>query len=92
MVKIESREKDEFESSIRNYSLLRSFSLVTTEAEDQVKSRLLLDVVVIQSAAFFELLAGEDEALPVWWNVFLVLDLRALVLERPVSFNVFKGV
>ena len=82
-----------FGSSIRNYSLLRSFSLATTEAEDQVKNRLLLDVVVIQSAAFFELLAGEDEALPVWGNVFLVLlDLRALVLERPVSFDVLKSV
>jgi hypothetical protein len=69
------------ESSIRNYSLLSSFSLATTEAENQVESRLLLDVVVTQSAAVFELLAGEDEALLVWGNAFFVLDLSLDVLN-----------
>ena len=44
----------------------------TTEAEDQVESRLFLDVVVGKSTAILELLAGENEALLVWWNAFLV--------------------
>jgi hypothetical protein len=35
----------------------------TTETEDEVKGRLLLDVVVRKSAAILELLPGEDEAL-----------------------------
>jgi len=35
----------------------------TTETEDEVERRLLLDVVVRQCAALFELLAGENEAL-----------------------------
>jgi hypothetical protein len=48
----------------------------TTEAEDQVESRLLLDVVVRKSAAILELLAGEDQTLLVRRNAFLVLDLR----------------
>jgi hypothetical protein len=47
----------------------------TTEAEDQVESRLLLDVVVGESAAVLELLAGEDQALLVRGNALLVLDL-----------------
>jgi hypothetical protein len=47
----------------------------TTETEDQVQSRLLLDVVVGQSAAILELLAGEDQALLVRGNALLVLDL-----------------
>ena len=47
----------------------------TTETEHQVKSRLLLDVVVGESATIFELLSGEDEALLVWGDAFLVLDL-----------------
>ena len=47
----------------------------TTEAEDQVESRLLLDVVVGKSAAVLELLAGEDQALLVRGNALLVLDL-----------------
>jgi len=34
-----------------------------------------LDVVVSESSAVFELLSGEDEALLIWGNSFLVLDL-----------------
>jgi hypothetical protein len=40
-----------------------------------VEGRLLLDVVVGQSAAILELLAGEDEALLVRRNALLILDL-----------------
>jgi|SRR5690242_927657 len=47
----------------------------TTETEDQVESRLLLDVVVGEGAAVLELLAGEDQALLVRGNALLVLDL-----------------
>ena len=35
----------------------------TTQSEDEVEGRLLLDVVVGERATVFELLAGEDEAL-----------------------------
>ena len=47
----------------------------TTETEDQVKSGLLLDVVVREGAAVLELLAGKDKTLLVRGNSFLVLDL-----------------
>jgi hypothetical protein len=47
----------------------------TTQTEDQVESRLLLDVVIGKSAAVLELLAGEDQALLVRGNALLVLDL-----------------
>ena len=40
----------------------------TTEAEDEVEGGLLLDVVVRESAAILELLAGEDQTLLVWGN------------------------
>lgn len=40
--------------------LLLSLLGTTSETEDKVKSRLLLDVVVGECAAVFELLAGED--------------------------------
>ena len=42
----------------------------TTETEDQVEGGLLLDVVVGESAAILELLAGEDQALLVWGNAY----------------------
>merc|ERR1719213_790082 len=47
----------------------------TAQAEHQVESRLLLDVVVLESAAILELLAREDEALLVRGDTLLVLDL-----------------
>jgi hypothetical protein len=40
--------------------LERGLNDATTETEDQVESRLLLDVVVGQGATILELLAGED--------------------------------
>jgi hypothetical protein len=53
----------------------------TTEAEDQVEGGLLLDVVIRESTAVLELLASEDEALLIWGNAFLVLDLGLHVLD-----------
>ena len=47
----------------------------TTEAEDQVKGGLLLDVVVREGAAIFQLLSGEDKTLLVRGDTFLVLNL-----------------
>ena len=52
--------------------LLLALLGTTAKSEDEVKSRLLLDVVVRKGAAVFELLAGEDQALLVGWNALLV--------------------
>jgi hypothetical protein len=53
----------------------------TTEAEDKVEGGLLLDVVIGQGTAILELLAGEDQALLVWGNAFLVLDLALDIVD-----------
>jgi len=45
-----------------------------TKTKHQVKSRLLLNIVIAQGATILELLAGEDEALLVGRNALLVLD------------------
>ena len=42
---------------------------------------LLLDVVVGESSAVFELLSSEDESLLIWRNTFLVLDLGLDILD-----------
>merc|ERR1712025_318747 len=42
------------------------------EAQDEVKSGLLLDIVVGKCPAVFQLFACEDKALLIWWNTFLV--------------------
>ena len=46
-----------------------------------MESRLLLNVVVGESAAILELLTSEDQALLVWGNAFLVLDLGLDVVD-----------
>lgn len=52
--------------------LLLALLTTTTQAEDEVEGRLLLDVVIRKSAAILELLAGEDQALLVRGNTLLV--------------------
>jgi hypothetical protein len=48
-----------------------------------VKSGFLLDVVIGEGSAVFELLSSEDESLLIGWDTFFVLDL---------SLDIFDGV
>ncbi|ELU43530.1 hypothetical protein AG1IA_02424 [Rhizoctonia solani AG-1 IA] len=59
----------------------------TTETKDKVEGRLLLDVVVRQSATILELLASENETLLVRGDAFLVLDLRLDIVDRVGRLN-----
>ena len=56
-------------------------SLPTTQTKHEVEGRLLLDVVVAQSTAILKLLASKDEALLVWGNAFLILNLGLDVFD-----------
>ena len=53
----------------------------SSETEDKVQGRLLLDIVIGEGTAVFKLLAGEDETLLVRRNAFLILDLRFDVVD-----------
>ena len=53
----------------------------TTETEDKVKGRLLLDVIVGKGAPVLELLPGEDQPLLVRWDALLVLDFSLHVVD-----------
>ena len=53
-----------------------------------MEGRLLLDVVVLKSAAILKLLTSEDQALLVWGNTFFVLDLGLHVLDGVGLFDV----
>ena len=48
--------------------LLLALLSTTTEAENEVKGRFLLDVVVVKSATILKLLASKDQALLIRWN------------------------
>lgn len=53
----------------------------STQTENQVESRLLLNVVIRKSAAVLQLLASENETLLIWGNAFLILDLGLYVVD-----------
>ena len=53
----------------------------STKTKHQVKSRLLLDVVVRESAAVLQLLSGKDQTLLIRRNSLLVLDLGLDVID-----------
>jgi hypothetical protein len=59
----------------------------TAQAQDEMQSGLLLDVVVGQGAAILELLAGEDQALLIRWDALLVLDLALHIVDGVGRFN-----
>jgi len=49
---------------------------------------LLLDVVVSECAAIFELLSGKDETLLIWRDTFFVLDLGLDGLDGVSAFDI----
>ena len=56
----------------RRIHLLLAFLGPAPQAQHQMESGFLLDVVIGQGAAVFELFAGEDEALLVGGDAFFV--------------------
>jgi len=60
----------------------------STETQHKVQSRLLLDVVVAQSAAILELLSGEDETLLVRRDAFLILNLGLDVVDGITGLDI----
>lgn len=67
--------------------LLLPFLSTTTKSQHQMKGGLLLDVVVRQSTAIFQLLASEDQPLLIRRNSFLILDLGLDILYSVRGFN-----
>ena len=64
-----------------------SLKLPTTETEDKVEGRLLLDIVISKGATILQLLPGKDQTLLVRWNPLLVLDLRLHVVDCVRALN-----
>mgnify|MGYP006951861129 FL=1 len=60
----------------------------SSKSENQVKSGLLLDVVIAESSVIFKLLSSEDESLLIWRNTFLVLDFSFDVVNGVSWFNI----
>ena len=59
------------------YAVLFLLALLstTTQTKDEVEGRLLLNVVVRESAAVLELLAREDQTLLVWGDAANIISM-----------------
>merc|ERR1712151_558411 len=62
----------------------------STKTKNEMKSRLLLDVIIRKSATIFQLLSYKDQTLLIWWDTLLVLDLLLNVVDGVAWLNV-KG-
>ena len=60
----------------------------TSQAQDQVESGLLLDVVIRKGAAILQLLASKDQALLVRWDPLLILDLGLDIVDGVTGLDV----
>ena len=60
----------------------------SAQTEHQVKSGLLLNVVVRKSATILELLSSENQALLIWGNSLLILNLSLHVLDSVRRLNI----
>ena len=63
--------------------LLLPFLSTTPKSQHQMKGGLLLNVVVRQSPAIFQLLTSKDQPLLIRRNSFLILDLGRNVMVSP---------
>merc|ERR1711962_1250183 len=59
----------------------------SSEPEDKMESRLLLDVVVRESPSIFELFTSKDQPLLIWRDALFVLDLGLDVLDSVRRLN-----
>jgi len=61
--------------------LLLSLLATTAQSQNQVQGALLLDVVIRESSAVLELLAGEDQSLLIRGDSLLVLNLLLHIFD-----------
>ena len=70
--------------------LLLTLLTTTSQSEDQVKGRLLLDIIIRQGTSIFQLLASENESLLVRGDSLLILNLSLHILDGVTGLNL-KG-
>ena len=66
---------------------LSNHLLTSTKTKNQMKSALLLDVVIAQRTSILQLLTSKDQSLLVGWDTLLILDLGLDIINRIRGFN-----
>jgi hypothetical protein len=60
----------------------------TSQSENKVKSRFLLNIVIAQSASILKLLSGKDKTLLIRGDSFLILNLGLDVVNGVAWFDI----
>jgi hypothetical protein len=60
----------------------------TSQSKNQMKSGLLLDVIIRQSSSIFELFSSKNKSLLVRWNSFFILNFGFNILDGVRCFNI----
>lgn len=68
--------------------LLFALLTSTTKTKDQVKSALLLDIIVRKGSSVFQLLSSEDQSLLVRWNTLFILNFGLYIVDCVGGFNI----
>lgn len=66
----------------------RDLAVPSAKAKNEMEGGFLLDIVIAQGAAIFELLSSKDQTLLIWRNALLVLDLGLYVLNGIRSLDI----
>jgi len=72
---------------LRSKDLHGWFNDATTKTKDEMKSGLLLDIVITQCSSVFKLLSSENETLLVRRNSFLILNFCFDIVDRVRGLN-----
>ena len=64
--------------------------IASTKSQNEVKSRFLLNVIIAERTALFQLFTSEDKALLVRGDAFLILDFGFYVLDSVAGLD-FEG-
>ena len=68
--------------------LLLSLLRTTTQSQNKMKSRFLLNVVIRERSSIFQLLSSKDQTLLIRRNSFLILDLLFDIINRIRWFHI----
>merc|ERR1719222_146093 len=61
--------------------------VATSQSQNKMEGRLLLDVVVRQGSTILQLFTSKDQSLLIWGNTFLILDLSLNILNAVAGLN-----
>merc|ERR1719222_304393 len=61
--------------------------VATSQSQNKMEGRLLLDIVVRQGSTILQLFTSKDQSLLIWGNTFLILDLSLNILNAIAGLN-----